>query len=260
MSSSEKVAHLSAHAALEAVRLDTAVATRLLVPEGILDYSGHISTRIPGRDAFVIQDGGTSRGEVDTSSMLVVDYDGNVLEGDGQPPSETAIHLAILKARPDVNSVLHCHMELSIAFTMMQGVSLVPMRARATRWKSGIPTHPDPSHIKYREQGEALARTLGPHHAALMRAHGMVLTAESVRALFIDAVHFNENAKALMQVLQAGAQPIPLTPAEVEQIEKMESREWHVKKLWNYYTRKGLTEGALPAEWKSAVVMEKLRR
>ena len=239
------------------VALDTAAATRLLVTEGILDYSGHISTRIPGRDAFVIQIGSTSRAEIGPESMLVVDYDGKVLEGDGQPPSELPIHLEILRARPDVQSVLHCHMELAIAFTMMQGVTLLPMRARASRWKSGIPTDPDPSHIKLPEQGRALARTLGPHHAALMRAHGLVLVAESTQALFIDAVHFKENATAQMQALQAGAKPLPLTEAEIEQIEKMEMRDWHIKKLWNYYVRKALTDGALPREWKDALVPSK---
>src|SRR4051794_34496050 len=113
--------------------LETAATTRLLESEGILDYSGHVSTRIPGRDAFVIQIGSTSRAEVSPESMLVVDYDGNVLEGDGQPPSELPIHLEILRARPDVQSVLHSHMELAIAFTMMEGVKLLPMRARASR-------------------------------------------------------------------------------------------------------------------------------
>ena len=178
--------------------------------------------------------------------MLVVDFDGKVLEGDGQPPSEIPIHIEILKARPDVQAVLHSHMELAIAFTMMEGVTLQPMRARASRWKSGIPTDPDPSHIKTTEQGRALAKTLGPHHAVLMRAHGLTLVAESAQALFIDAVHFKENATAQMQALQAGAKPLPLTEAEIEQIEKMEMRDWHIKKLWNYYVRKGLSEGVLP--------------
>ena len=45
--------------------LETAATTRLLESEGILDYSGHVSTRIPGRDAFVIQIGSTSRAEVE---------------------------------------------------------------------------------------------------------------------------------------------------------------------------------------------------
>jgi L-ribulose-5-phosphate 4-epimerase len=237
--------------------LETAATTRLLESEGILDYSGHVSTRIPGRDAFVIQIGSTSRAEVSPDSMLVVDYDGNVLEGDGQPPSELPIHLEILRARPDVQSVLHSHMELAIAFTMMEGVKLLPMRARASRWKSGIPIDPDPSHIKLPEQGRALARTLGPHHAVLMRAHGLCLVAESAQALFVDAVHFKENATAQMQALQAGARPIPLNEAEIAQIEKMEMREWHIKKLWNYYVRKALDEEVLPQAWRDELVPTK---
>ncbi len=243
--------------AVDKTALDAAAVTRLLVAEGILDYSGHVSVRIPGRDAFVIQVGSNSRAELSPESMLVVDYDGKVLEGDGQPPSELPIHLEILRARPDVQSVLHSHMELAIAFTMMEGVRLMPMRARASRWKSGIPTDPDPSHIKLPEQGRALARTLGPHHAVLMRAHGLCLVAESARALFIDAVHFQENAKAQMQALQAGAKPLPLTDAEIEQIEKMEMRDWHIKKLWNYYIRKGVSEGVLPREWGDKLVPTK---
>src|SRR5215467_11852025 len=93
--------------ALERILLETAATTRLLEAEGILDYSGHVSTRIPGRDAFTIQIGSTSRAEVSLESMLVVDYDGKVLEGDGQPPSELPIHLEIFRARPDVQSILH---------------------------------------------------------------------------------------------------------------------------------------------------------
>src|SRR5215470_8728786 len=245
------------NSATQQAMLETAATTRLLEAEGILDYSGHVSTRIPGRDAFVIQIGSTSRAEVTLESMLVVDYDGNVLEGDGQPPSELPIHLEILRARPDVQSVLHSHMELAIAFTMMEGVKLLPMRARASRWKSGIPIDPDPSHIKLPEQGRALARTLGPHHAVLMRAHGLCLVAESVRALFVDAVHFKENATAQMQALQAGAKPIPLTEAEIAQIERMEMRDWHIKKLWNYYIRKAKVENVLPQSWADQLVPTK---
>jgi ribulose-5-phosphate 4-epimerase/fuculose-1-phosphate aldolase len=234
--------------------LEAAAATRMLVEERILDYSGHVSIRIPGQDAFVIQIGSNSRAEMTPDQMLVVDFEGKVLEGDGQPPSEIPIHIEILKARPDVQAVLHSHMELAIAFTMMEGVKLVPMRARASRWKSGIPMDDDPSHIKTEEQGRKLAQSLGPHHAVLMRAHGLTLVAESAQALFIDAVHFKENATAQMQALQAGARPLPLTDAEIEQIEKMEMRDWHIKKLWNYYVRKGVKEGVLPQEWSGPLI------
>lgn len=247
----------SALSASGRVALEVAAVTRLLEAQGILDYSGHVSAHIPGHDAFAIQIGSTSRAEVAPDSMLVVDLAGKVIEGDGLPPSELPIHLEILKSRPDVQAVLHSHMELAIAFTMMEGITLVPMRARASRWKSGIPTDPDPSHIKLPEQGRALAKTLGAHHAALMRAHGLVLVAASARALFIDAVHFKENATAHMQALQAGARPLPLTDAEIAQIERMEMRDWHIKKLWNYYMRKGLKEGVLPRDWADALLPSK---
>jgi ribulose-5-phosphate 4-epimerase/fuculose-1-phosphate aldolase len=229
--------------------VEVAAATRLLNMLGILDYSGHISARVPGADALVIQPHTDSRAELTPERMLVVDFNGKVLHGLAKPPSEVPIHIEILKARPDVQAILHCHMKLAIAFTMMEGVTLQPMRSRSVRWESGVPVHPDPSHIKLTEQATALAQTLGAHNAALMRAHGMVLVAESVPAMLIDAVHFEENAAALMQVLQAGAKPMPLTRAEMDQINRHEIRDHHVRKLWKYYIGRGIGAGVLPRDW-----------
>lgn len=231
------------------LRAQVAAATRLMVMEDLIDYSGHVSARAPGRDAFFIQTGMQPRSDVSPDSLLLVDFDGNVLEGEGRPPVEIAIHIGIYKARPDVEAVLHSHMELAIMFTMMEDVELKPMRARAIRWRSGIPMDDDPSHIKTPQQGAKLARALGPHNACLMRAHGSVLVAESIPALLVDAVHFDENARAQMTVLQAGKVPKALTDTELEQIDKHEMREFHVDKLWKFYALKGNKTGVVPADW-----------
>ena len=232
------------------LRRQLATATRILHMEGILDYSGHISVRAPGREALYIQAGTDPRSDVSPERLLLVDFNGKLLEGaPGKPPVELAIHIEILRARPDVQAVIHSHLDSAFLFTMMDGVALQPMRARAVRWQSGIPTHPDPSHIKLPSQGAALAASLGAHHAALIRSHGMVLTAESLPALVIDGVHFAENAHALLQVLNAGQKPLPLTEAEIEQINRHEMREFHIGKLWQYYVHKALAAGALPADW-----------
>jgi ribulose-5-phosphate 4-epimerase/fuculose-1-phosphate aldolase len=237
------------------LKLQVAACSRMLVMEGLLDYSGHVAARAPGRDAFYIQPGAAPRNSIAPDGLLLVDFEGRVLAPEGRsgeagrPPVEIPIHIEIFRARPDVLAVLHCHMELAIAFTMMQGVQLVPMRARAVRWESGIPTDPDPSHIKTTEQGRHLADTLGRHNAALMRAHGMVIVAESVPALLVDAVHFDENARALLTVLQAGARPIPLTADERVQVNRHEMRDFHVPKLWSYFTDKAKSSGVLPRDW-----------
>lgn len=233
----------------EQLRARLATATRILNMAGILDYSGHISARIPGTDLFFIQTRNESRAEVTAGSVVLCDLDCNVVEGKGKPPSETVIHTEILRARPDVNSVIHCHMELAIAFTMMKDTKILPMRSRAARWESGIPMHADPSHIKKLPQGQALAKTLGPHHAALMRGHGMVLAAESVSALLTDAIHFQENAAAQLQVLSAGREPAPLSKNEMDAVNKLDERDHHIEKLWNYYVNKAKKGEVVPANW-----------
>lgn len=222
---------MSASLSSTRLRAQVAAATRMLVELDILDYSGHISARDPLRpDAYYIQKGMSPRASLIPDDVLHIDFDCTVLSGpQGKPPVELPIHSEIYRARPDVMAIIHSHMERAICFTLMKNVQLVPVRARAVRWQSGIPTDPDPSHTKLTAQGEHLARTLGPHHAALMRAHGLVLVAESVHALLVDAVHFDENARALLNVLQAGCTPLPLTEAEMEQINRHEMRPFHVK-------------------------------
>lgn len=231
------------------LRAQVAAATRLLNNEGLLTYSGHLSARAPEGDRFYIQIRTEPRTEVSPQSVLLVDLDCKVIEGNGKPPSETAIHAEIYRRRPDVHAVIHNHSEMAIAFTMTKTAKLLPMRARASRWKSGFPIHDDPSHIKRREQGVALAETLAHHNVALMRAHGMVLVAESVPALLADTVHFEENAKAQKETMAMGAGLEPLTDEEMDTIMKSEAREHHNQKLWKYYVTNGIKSGILDKSW-----------
>ena len=231
------------------IGLHIAAATRVLEWREILNYSGHISCRLPEqRDAILIQRRNDSRAQLRPDRMVKVNLDGKVLS-EGKPPSETVIHLEILKARPDVNCVLHCHLPIAVRYTLMKDVKLAPMLSHALRWRSGVPTHPDPSHIDTVEQAQRLAKTLGVHNAALMRAHGIVIVAESVSALMIDAIHFQENAEAELEVLRAGRELLPLTTKEMDEIAHHEHRDHHIRKIWDYYLGKATEAAIVPADW-----------
>ena len=143
-------------ASITGLRVQIAALTRLLHKEGILTYSGHASVRLPGRDAFLIQSINDSRAGIEPGNFLICDLDCNVLEGPAgdRPPLETFIHSEILRARPDMEAVVHTHSDLAAMFTMLDGIELALMKSHAHRWASGIPTHPDPSHIKTAEQGK----------------------------------------------------------------------------------------------------------
>jgi L-ribulose-5-phosphate 4-epimerase len=229
---------ISADPSTTALREQIAMVTRMLETSGVLNYSGHVSSRVPDSDDILIQPRNDSRATLRAERVLRVKPSGEVVAGDDKPPSELAIHAAIYKVRPDVNAVLHCHMASAVRLTLMQGVTLQPLLVHATRWKSGIPTHAFPGHIETPDQGRALAETLGNHNVALMRAHGLVLVSESVPAVFVDAMHFDENAEAYLDVLRCGATPAPLSEAEIQELVAHERRGHHVRKIFGFYADK----------------------
>ncbi|HEY5607056.1 MAG TPA: class II aldolase/adducin family protein [Alphaproteobacteria bacterium] len=234
-------------------RLKTAVAatTVVLSHAGILGYSGHVSLRLPDRpDAFLIQPVDDSRAALQPEAVLTVDRDGKAIAGraGAKPPREVFIHSEIFRARPDVNAVLHYHPALATLFTMVEGRELVPLRNQAARWMSGIPVYPDPGHVNSPAKGRALAAALGPHNAALIRAHGAVLVAEGLKELFIDAVHFEENAEAVYRAAPLG--PLkPLAREELAAFAKQIDRAAHGAKLWTYYAGRAAADGAIPHAW-----------
>jgi L-ribulose-5-phosphate 4-epimerase len=218
-----------------------ATAARLLHHEEHLNYSGHVSARVP--EGLLIHTYDSDRAVVRAQDLLRCSLDGQPVSGTGRPPLEVFIHAEIYRARPDVQAVLHTHSELSALFTLAE-TRLQPMKASAVRWARGIPVHPDPTLIRTARQGRELAATLGEHQAALLRAHGGVLVAESVEALFVDAVHFDENARAQLQAATLG--PLrPLTPGELEALDETAERDRHVRKLWAYYVARGRAAGIL---------------
>lgn len=236
------------------LRTEIAACTRIMNMEGLIDYSGHVSARLPDGSGILIQSYDDSRGALEPDDLLVCDFDGNLVEGpDGKvPPREVYIHTEIMKARPDVNSVGHFHPETATTFTLVEDRPLVPVKNHAARWADGIPVHPDPGHINSVETGQELVATLGDCHAALIRAHGVVVTAESVPALLIDSVHFEENAETLYRASALGKVK-GLSREELDAFASRFNRTTHIAKLWKYYAGRAIDAGAIPADWREAL-------
>jgi ribulose-5-phosphate 4-epimerase/fuculose-1-phosphate aldolase len=230
------------------LREQVAACTLLLNDLELLGYSGHVSARLPEQDAFLIQPFDQSRASLQPDDLLICGFDGKARATNVKPPSEVFLHCEILRARPDVQAIAHFHHDLTTVFTLVEGLTLAPIKNHAVRWESGIPVHADPSHVSDPELGRSLARTLGMHHALLIRAHGQVVVAENVPALLIDCVHFVENAVAMYQAAAVG-KVMPLTAAEMSAFRHDFERGRHVAKLWKYYVGRGRGSGLLPESW-----------
>ncbi len=171
----------------------TLKAWHFLYKRGFIEGFGHISARIPGSDQFIIAR--HSLGPRATAAdFLVLDMDGRKISGAGDITGEYPIHLDILRARPDVGSIIHYHGMYSTAFTT-SGQTLRPIHLMGTIFHDGVPVYPDPRLVSTRQRGQALARALGPHRAVLMRAHGAAITGASVEEAVGGAFLFEENAR-----------------------------------------------------------------
>jgi ribulose-5-phosphate 4-epimerase/fuculose-1-phosphate aldolase len=225
------------------LRQQLAECTRMMVMAELLDYSGHVSARIPNSNRMLILPRDASRAGITADDMLVVDLDGKVLEGKGPAPAETAIHLGVYRARADVQVVGHGHPPMSTLFTMVDR-PMIAIRNYGYRF-IGIPVHSDPTHIRTAEQGAAVAQTLGSHRYCLLRGHGSVVAVNSVPEVFLDSLEMEENARSTVHASCLGAlKPITAEEAELLKV-SFGKNDYRVAKTWEHYREKARQAGAL---------------
>jgi L-ribulose-5-phosphate 4-epimerase len=217
--------------------------TRMMVMAELLDYSGHVSARIPGTERILIPSRDASRAGITPDDILVVDLNGKVLDGKVPPPTETAIHTGVYRARPDVQVVAHGHPPMSTLFTMVDR-PMIAIRNYGFRF-IGTPVHPDPTHIRTAEQGDAVARTLGQCNCCLLRGHGSVVCTKSVPEVFLDSLEMEENARSTVHAANLGPL-LPITPEEVELLKVSFARnDYRIAKTWEHYQEKARLAGLL---------------
>ena len=168
-------------------------AWRFLYGRGFVDGFGHISVRAVEPDHFLVTPHSLDS-DAEASDMAIVDLDGEVVGTPVRLPAELPIHLEIFRRRPDVGSIAHLHFLHTTSFSMTDldlGISYF----LASIFRSGIPIHPDPRLVNDRARGEALATTLGPHRAAIIKAHGVAVTGATVEEMVAGAFLLEENAR-----------------------------------------------------------------
>ncbi|HEX3013221.1 MAG TPA: class II aldolase/adducin family protein [Methanobacterium sp.] len=82
--------------------------------------SGNISCRFyeDGISKVAITRSGISKRNVEADDIIIIDMDGNVLEGDKKPSMETFLHLRIYRERDDISSIVHSHPPFATGFSM----------------------------------------------------------------------------------------------------------------------------------------------
>ena len=159
---------------------------QVITGEGVLSGSGHLSARIPGTETFLINP--RFAGVLaDPKDICIVGFDGKRIAGAGPIPSETPIHAAVYKARPDVNSVIHCHARYSILVGLLEN-GLVPFNREARMFADGVPIFHESRGINDFALAGRMVENLGPRWATFLRGHGIVVAGPGIEGACISAI------------------------------------------------------------------------
>ena len=180
--------------------------------------AGNVSARVPGEDLLVIKPSGISYDEICADNMVVTDLDGNLVEGEHKPSSDTAAHGYVYKHMPDVRGVVHTHSTYATAWAARAEPIPCVLTMIADEFGGEIPVGPF-ALIGDDSIGRGIVETLRGHRspAVLMRNHGVFTIGRSARDAVKTAVMCEDVARTVHIARQIGT-PIPIDPADIDSL------------------------------------------
>jgi L-ribulose-5-phosphate 4-epimerase len=208
---------------LQAIREKLVILNQALPRYGLVTWtSGNVSIRDPQTGLVAIKASGVMFPELTAESIVVVDLDGNQVEGQHRSSSDTASHLYIYRHRPDVNGIVHTHSNYATAFAALGQPIPVYLTAHADEFGGPIPCGGF-ALIGGEEIGRVVVESLGSSRAVLLKNHGVFTVGPSGEAALKAAVMVEDIARTAWLALQIG-QPEEI-PAEY--VERLHHRYRH---------------------------------
>ena len=175
---------------------------------------GHVSLRLPQEKLFLMKPAGLGLEEVTADDMITVNLDGEKVGGERKIHSEVPIHSEILRARPDVNCVVHTHPTAPIVFSALD-LPLLPLSNESCIFYEELPVYCATSDlIREQSRGQELAQCLGDKRAVLLRNHGIVTAGGTVGEAILWALFLDKACQRQLLALQCGGPKHWSTPED----------------------------------------------
>lgn len=224
---------------------NVAIANRIAHAAGLVTAFGHVSARVPGTDTFLIPPR-VSPLLADPADLLRIDFDGNIVDGDGQPNSEFWVHARIYAARKDVGGVAHVHAPSCVVLGQI-GHRVRPLH-NSGAVAGETPVFERAGLIRSRQLGDEVAACLGTARAMLLRGHGANVAAADVKQAIVTACFLEEGARFQLDALAAvGGNASALRFYDTDEVRRLreELDGPPLERAWDYYA--AIAGGAAPS-------------
>lgn len=191
---------------------DLVSANHILYQEGVVDGFGHVSVRHEKDPERFLLARSLAPAGVKARDIMAFGLDGEPIDARGRKPYlERYIHSEIYRARPDVIAIVHSHSPSLIPFGIT-GTALKPVYHMSGFLGTGTPIFEirdaaGPATdmlVRDRRLGAALAKSLGRASFALMRGHGSVAVAGTLKQVVYRAIYAEINARLQAEAMRLG--------------------------------------------------------
>jgi ribulose-5-phosphate 4-epimerase/fuculose-1-phosphate aldolase len=203
----------------EELREDLAAAFRFSVEHDLHEgIANHFSALLPDNQHFLINIYGLHFAEITPGNLVVCDFDGNVVRGQGAPAASAKhIHSPIHRLLPQARVLLHTHQPYSTALTMLKGGRLEPALQATARFYGRDVYDTDYDGVALSDNvGERMAKLIGDNEIVFLGNHGVITLGPTVARAY-DDLYFLERAAKTQIIAMSSGLPLALLSDEMMQ-------------------------------------------
>lgn len=232
-------------------RATVAQACRILAMEGLVEgVLGHVSVRAGENRMLIRCRGRDERGLMFTDERDVrqTDLDGALIgAAEGYAvPNELPIHGEVLRARPEVNAVVHAHPP-AVLLCGVAGLELRPVfgayNIPAMRMAlEGVPVYRRSVLIRRPDLAHEMIAAMGDRPVCVLKGHGITVTGASAEEAVVRAVNLNALATVTLELARLDARPEDLPDDDVAELPDLGSA-FNDLSVWRYLVAKARSRG-----------------
>lgn len=199
-----------------------------LVEQGLVASTwGNISVKKDNNSIYITPSGMEYR-TLEPSDLVLVDLEGNILEGNRQPSSELCLHLAFYKQRQDIGAIVHTHSIYASAYSALR--KPIPPLIEDLAQVVGGAVEVAPYALPGTEElAQNAVNTIGTRGAVLLANHGVVGVGTSLAEAY-KACLLVEKTAHIGLAAQVLGEPVALSAEDVERMRMMYLHSYGQKK------------------------------
>ena len=206
--------------AITTARNELAACFQLAALHGLEEgICNHFSAMLPGHDdLFLVNPYGYAFAEVTAQNLLVCDFAGNVVDGEGEPEATAFyIHARLHKQLPRVNVAFHTHMPYATALCLLQGPPLLWLGQTALKFYGRTAVDEDYNGLALdASEGDRIASIMGDADILFLKNHGVIVAAPTIAQAWDDLYYLERAAQVqlLAMATQRELKPVPHAVAQ----------------------------------------------